>query len=70
MHVRDDDIFGILARFESDEPLSDDMRDISIFSMGCMSILIAYLDSSLKIKSMSMILWTCGGFSIFSSAYF
>jgi hypothetical protein len=42
---------GSLQDFESDEPLLDDIRDISIFSMGCMLVLIAYLDSSLKIES-------------------
>jgi len=42
---------GSLQDSKSDEPLLDDMGDISIFSMGCMLVLIAYLDSSLKIKS-------------------
>jgi hypothetical protein len=41
---------GSLRDSESDETLLDDMQDISIFSMGCMSILITYLDSSLKIE--------------------
>jgi hypothetical protein len=61
---------GSLRDSESDEPLLDDMRDISIFSTGCMSILIAYLDSSLKIEFDEYDLEDTGGFSIFSSAYF
>jgi hypothetical protein len=61
---------GSLRDSESDEPLSDDMRDISIFSTGCMSILITYLDSPLKIKSDEYGFMDMRGFSIFSSAYF